>query len=488
LQYLISSPGAFTRRDILKAAAAGTAAAALPGLAMAQMPSVINDASRLSPTQVLRHIVVRDDPDARLIEILRRELDTARRERRTVSMGCARHSMGGQSLHPMSSALTFESALCEPDADTSTFLARGGSRWRDVIAVLDPAGFSPAVMQSNNDFGIAGTLSVNAHGWPAPYGPFGTTVRSFRLMLADGTVLTCSRAENADLFGLVTGGYGLFGILIDVVAEMAPNVLLEPAFETMSADAFGTRFAAAMAEGADIRMAYGRLAVHEGRFLDEALMITYRPVPEPELPPAESGGFIAGISRRIFRAQVDRDWVKRVRWFTESVAGPAVLSGRATRNTLLNEPVANLAGGDDKRTDILHEYFLPPERFAGFLRACDDIIPPSEQELLNVTLRWVEADPVSVLAFAPQPRIAAVMLFSQAMMAQAEADMARMTEQLIAASIEVGGSFYLPYRLHARPEQVRAAYSGLDRFAEEKRRFDPDLIFRNALWDTYVAV
>ena len=49
--------------------------------------------------------------------------------------------------------------------------------------------------------------------------------------------------------------------------------------------------------------------------------------------------------------------------------------------------------------------------------ACREIIPPSGQDLLNVTLRLVEADTTSVLSFAPAARIAAVMLFPQAMTA-----------------------------------------------------------------------
>jgi FAD/FMN-containing dehydrogenase len=72
-------------------------------------------------------------------------------------------------------------------------------RRRDVIRVLDPIRFSPAVRQSNHDFSVGGTLSVNAHGWPVQFGPFGSTLQRFRIMLADGSVLTCSSTENAEL-------------------------------------------------------------------------------------------------------------------------------------------------------------------------------------------------------------------------------------------------------------------------------------------------
>ena len=58
----------------------------------------------------------------------------------------------------------------------------------------------------------------------------------------------------------------------------------------------------------------------------------------------------------------------------------------------MNEPVSNLAGWDPSRTDILHEYFVSPPRFPEFIRACQDVIPSSDEEIINVTLRYVRAE------------------------------------------------------------------------------------------------
>jgi FAD/FMN-containing dehydrogenase len=139
------------------------------------------------------------------------------------------------------------------------------------------------------------------------------------------------------------------------------------------------------------------------------------------------------------------------------------------------------------RTDILHEYFVPADRFGDFLAARREIIPAHRQDLLNITLRYVDTDSSSVLTYAPQPRIAAVMLFVQQRTTEADDDMRAMTTQLISRVLALGGSYYLPYRLHASPEQLRLAYPRLDEFVEAKRRYDPHLRFRNALWDTYLA-
>jgi FAD/FMN-containing dehydrogenase len=274
-----------------------------------------------------------------------------------------------------------------------------------------------------------------------------------------------------------------------MVVDMVPNALLRPTNALMPAGEFGPRFAAAIASDPAIQMAYGRLSVARRDFLRQAMMITYRPVPNQpaRLPPVSSGGLMSSVSREIFRAQIGSETGKRARWAAETVGNPSISSGIATRSTLMNEPVANLAGRDPFRTDILHEYFVAPERFDAFLTACRDTILRSRQDLLNVTLRYVKADPVSVLSYAPVPRIAAVMLFSQSISPEAEADMLQMTEALIERVIAIGGSFYLPYRLHARRDQAERSYPNLARFLAKKREIDPGLLFRNAMWDTYFA-
>ena len=478
-----------SRRDVMKAGAAVAVSAALPETAAAQQRAIVNDASRLSPTPVARHWVTAPNEDATFIERLRAELKDATAAKRPVAAGAARHSMGGQSIPRDGTAISLNITRCDPDTANKTFRVNAGTRWRDVIAKLDPIGFSPAVMQSNHDFGVASTFCVNAHGWPVPYGPFGSTVRSIRLMLADGTIVTCSKTENAELFGLAMGGYGLVGIIVELDCEMAANTMLKPAFELMPGADFANKFTAAIEGKSGVTMAYGRLNVAHTSFFDQALMVTARPQPTPAtgVPAAGKGSFISAISREVYRAQVGSETAKRTRWFLETAAGPKASSGLVSRNTLLNEPVANLASRDRRRTDILHEYFVPPERFPEFIAACKDIIPKSKQEFLNVTLRYVAADPTSVLAFAPTRRIAAVMSFSQEITPEAEADMLRMTEALIERIIAIGGSFYLPYRLHARRDQVFAAYANAPRFIERKLNYDPGRLFRNAMWDQYFA-
>jgi FAD/FMN-containing dehydrogenase len=235
-------------------------------------------------------------------------------------------------------------------------------------------------------------------------------------------------------------------------------------------------------------MGYGRLSVARSQFLQQALMVSFRKTAgaPPRLPAADSReGVLSSVTREVYRAQIGSEYWKEARWYAETVIDPKIEPKRVSRNDLLSSPVSALADHNRQRTDILHEYFLPPEKLGDFLQACREVILKTHAELLNVTLRYVDTDALSTLAFAPAPRVAAVMSFSMPLSAEADAAMLPMTQALIDHAIALGGSFYLPYRLHARRDQLDRAYPRLASFLEQKRRYDPKLLLRNALWDHY---
>jgi FAD/FMN-containing dehydrogenase len=63
--------------------------------------------------------------------------------------------------------------------------------------------------------------------------------------------------------------------------------------------------------------------------------------------------------------------------------------------------------------------------------------------------------------------------------------MEKLTRDLIDAALDSGGRYYLPYRLHATPEQFRKAYPQADRFFALKRRYDPGELFQNEFYLKY---
>jgi FAD/FMN-containing dehydrogenase len=75
--------------------------------------------------------------------------------------------------------------------------------------------------------------------------------------------------------------------------------------------------------------------------------------------------------------------------------------------------------------------------------------------------------------------MAFVLLCQQALLPEAEERSQTLCRALIDAALACGGRYYLPYRLHATPEQFQKAYPRAADFFERKRRYDPENRFQN---------
>jgi len=79
--------------------------------------------------------------------------------------------------------------------------------------------------------------------------PFISDVESFVLVDAMGTTHKCSRTENRDLFRLVHGGYGLFGIVTSVQLRLSPRKKIERVVEIRTVDDLMPGFEKRIADG-----------------------------------------------------------------------------------------------------------------------------------------------------------------------------------------------------------------------------------------------
>ena len=182
-----------------------------------------DDASRLNLTKVNRDWEIpegAEEAEKQLAELL----ELARRERLPVSIAGARHSMGGHTIALGGIVINMRQfRRMKLNEAKDRLHVQAGALWDEIIPYLDARGCSVAVMQSNNSFSVGGSISVNCHGWQFDRPPIASTVESLRLMNSDGRIVTCSRTENTELFSLVLGGYGLFGVILDVELKVVPN-------------------------------------------------------------------------------------------------------------------------------------------------------------------------------------------------------------------------------------------------------------------------
>lgn len=448
----------------------------------------VDDASRLNSTRVSEVWSIPADPavaETQLQDLLHR----ARTGRLSVAIGGARHSMGGHTISPdgiVLDMLPFKHM--ELNAERRILSVGAGARWSEIIPYLDARGFSVAIMQSNNNFSVGGSLSANCHGWQHNRPPIASTVESLRLMKADGTIVRCSRAENAELFSLVLGGYGLFGVILDAEVRVVPNERYRPEVETLPADVYTRRFAEKVNGATDIGMVYGRLCIVPGdkTFLREAILTVFRQAPcrRDEIPALRSPGYNT-LRREVYRAQIGSTAGKELRWKAEKTLGEQITRRYFSRNQLLNEAAEVYQERNVDRTDILHEYFIPPHQVVPFLDRARTIIPKHEGDLMNVTIRNVLEDRDTFLRYADQEMFAFVILFNQPRTPNADSRMEAMTQELIDAAVEAGGRYYLPYRLHATKAQLCKAYPQIRAFFERKRHYDAEGVFQNQFYLKY---
>src|SRR5262249_34597641 len=112
---------ALSRRAMLGSALASGACALLPSATSADTRLVMNDASRLNPTPVMKHIVRTAGPDEELIAAIRAALKEAAASKQPVAVGAARHSLGGQSLPRDGTAITLRSPRIESDTAAAVY-------------------------------------------------------------------------------------------------------------------------------------------------------------------------------------------------------------------------------------------------------------------------------------------------------------------------------------------------------------------------------
>lgn len=444
-----------------------------------------NDASQLNLTPVNRVVAVAAEPEQmrqQLAELLR----YAKAQHLNVSIAGAQHSMGGHTITANGIVLNMlPYKQMQFDAEHNILTIGSGATWQDAIEYLDGKGKSIAIMQSFSNFSIGGSISVNGHGWQKDAAPLSSSVESFTLMNADGKILNCSRTENSELFKLVIGGYGLFGIILDVKLKVVDNVALHFNSVKIKPEQYVEQYQKLVRDNPNVQFAYGRLRISKKNFLDEATLNYFDKTHEqPELLAVQTQQNDE-LKRLVFRGSMQSEYGKRLRWDLEKVMNHLTPYHRFSRNEILAEHSSLIENKDPHSTDLLHEYFIPESKLQYFIYDLRPILKASNIDLLNITIREVNPDHDAYMNYARERVFGLVFLFNQQKTAAQEQEMQHLTNELFDAAVRYQGTYYLPYRLHISREKMRLAYPQADAFFRLKKKYDPEEIFSNQFYRHY---
>jgi FAD/FMN-containing dehydrogenase len=466
------------------------AAASLP---WAQRGGTLNDASCLNRTPVYGVVQVTS------VDEIRSGLELARANGLKLSIAGARHSMGGHAFSKDALVLDmtrFNAMSLDEGAKVLT--VQSGATWHDIQNRLHPK-YAVKAMQSTDIFTVGGSIAVNAHGMDHQVGAVGRTIRSMRVMLPDGSIQRVSRTENPELFNLVVGGYGLFGIVLDVELETTDNVVYATGRQIVDYRAFPDLFATELANDRALGLFYGHLSTSPGSLLEEMILYRYTEVgpAQVDLPPL---GEVSGTKLRRFMLNFSKlgELPMRLKWLAEKYVEPRMESctvprtqamgqGEAcllSRNEPMHDSVPYLRNNLPADTDILQEYFIPREQFVPFVDGLRRIVRENRTNLLNASVRVVHRED-NFLTYAPTDVFAVVLYVNQPTTDAGHQAMGKQTRETIDLALRVNGTFFLPYQLHATPEQLERAYPMLGELFAAKRRYDPQAILTNTFYERY---
>ena len=120
----------------------------------------------------------------------------------------------------------------ELNADKNRAWAPAGWSLAELTQKLWEQGASLINQGDVNPQSLAGAIGTGTHGTGAELGSISTAARGFRVMLADGSVVTCSESERPDLFQASRISLGLLGVVTRIEIDVLPAYHLEERVET----------------------------------------------------------------------------------------------------------------------------------------------------------------------------------------------------------------------------------------------------------------
>jgi FAD/FMN-containing dehydrogenase len=482
-----------TRRDFLRRAAA--AGMVLPGLSRRARAGIeVNDVhSQLNATNVERIVAV--DSETTLAAALR----AARAEGKAVCVAGGRHAMGGQQF--ASDAVLLDTRamkrILQLDAAQGIVEAEAGIQWPDLIDGLltiqhgQAQPWSIIQKQTGADrLTLGGALGANIHGRGLAFRPIIGDVESFTLMDADGTLRTCDRKENAVLFRLAIGGYGLFGVVTRVRLRLMRRTKLERVVRLIDVDELMPAFDQRIADGflyGDCQFSTDMAA--DG-FLKTGLFSCYRPLPIDAQMPADVKELSENDWRALYylsHADTRRAYEAYTSYYL-STSGQRYWSDTHQLSLYIDDYHTALdrrLGAAHRGSEMITELYVPRAALGAFLSAVRADFRQHGVQVIYGTIRLIERDGESFVAWAREPWVCTVMNLhvdhTPDRIAKAAVDFRR----LIDRAIQHGGSYFLTYHRWAERAQVETCYPQMAEFLRLKKRHDPHETFQSDWYRHY---
>ncbi|MFC5285497.1 D-arabinono-1,4-lactone oxidase [Actinokineospora guangxiensis] len=118
--------------------------------------------------------------------------------------------------HGVAIDLAHWTGIVSSEVSSGLVTVRSGTTLARLNAELDRLGLAMTNLGDIDAQTVAGAISTGTHGTGARFGGIATQVEALELVLADGSVVTCSADERPDLFAAARVGLGALGVITAV--------------------------------------------------------------------------------------------------------------------------------------------------------------------------------------------------------------------------------------------------------------------------------
>lgn len=457
---------------------------------------VVNDIhSQLNNTRV-SEIVMVDSADA-----IHETVIKAIEQNQSISIAGGRHAMGCQQFGTDTVLIDTSqlNRVLNFDKEKGLIEVEAGIEWPQLIDYLVetqkevpwPQQWGIAQKQTGADrLSIGGTLSCNAHGRGLQMRPFISDVESFTLIDAQGKFLKCSREENRELFGLVSGGYGLFGVIYSVTVRLIPRKKVERIVEILTVDKLMDAFEQRMKAG----FLYGDFQFSTDEksddFLYRGVFSCYRPV-DSATPLKEAQKELSEDSWNNLYYLSHANKAEAFRQYTTyylSTSGQVYASDTHQLSIYLDDyhhELDHRLGTGEQASEIITEIYVPRSDLASFLAEVREDFRANNVNMVYGTIRLIVQDNESFLAWAKQSYVCTIFNINTVHTPDGIEHSAAAFRRLIDMAIKRGGSYYLTYHKYATRLQVETCYPQFAEFLRRKRLYDPQERFQSNWYRFY---
>jgi hypothetical protein len=219
-------------------------------------------------------------------------------------------------------------------------------------------------------------------------------------------------------------------------------------------------------------------------FLYAGVFSCYRPV-ESDLPPLVDQRMLSDNDWRNLIALAHTDKSMAFRLYSEhylATSGQIYHSDRlqlAGYQDGYHRVIDDVTGSVNRASEMITELYMPRDLLADFMAAAAEDLRRHQVDVIYGTVRLVERDDVSFLAWATQPWACVIFNLHTVHTPQGIAHSTDAFRRLIDLAIEFGGTYYLTYHRWATRAQVEACYPQLPQFLALKRQYDPEERFQS---------